>query len=288
MKELILNADDFGMTPGVNEGIIRAHRDGTLTSATLMANADAFDDAVTRARATPSLGVGCHLVLVGGRSVAPPDKVRSLVDDDGLLPQTLPKFVARASAGLIRRRDIERELRAQIEKIRAAGIEPTHLDTHKHTHAHPRVMQALARVARDTGITRVRNPFESVRDAWITTRAERSGGSAQLIAAAAAQISAPSFAAISRKYNLRSPENFLGVAMTGQMTSAVVRRMIDTLPDGCTEIMFHPGIYDADLVASGSRLQQQRQTELETLLDPELKSIFLKQGIHLISYRGLN
>ena len=149
-------------------------------------------------------------------------------------------------------------------------------------------MRALARVARDMGITAVRNPFESIRDAWITTRAEGSGTSAQLIAAAAAQISAPSFASISRKYGLRSPDNFLGVAMTGQMSSAVVRRMIDTLPDGRTEMMFHPGIYDAGLIATGSRLQRQRQTELDTLLDPELKRILLEEGIRLITFRELN
>jgi chitin disaccharide deacetylase len=231
--------------------------------------------------------VGCHLVLVGGRSVAPPEQVLSLVDDGGLLPQTLPKFVAKVSAGLIRPRHIERELRAQIEKIRGAGIKPSHLDTHKHTHAHPRVMRALAHVARDMGISRIRNPFESIRDAWTTTRSD-GGNSAQLLAAAAAQISAPSFANISRKYGLQSPEHFLGVAMTGQMTTAVVRRMIDTLPEGTTEMMFHPGIYGADLIASGSRLQKQRQTELETLLDPELKHLFVKQGIRLISYRELN
>jgi len=288
MKELILNADDFGLTRGVNEGIIRAHRDGTLTSTTLMANAAAFDDAVERARACSTLGVGCHLVLVGGRSVAPPEQVPSLVDEGGRLPQTLPNLIARLSTGLIRRRDIERELNAQIAKARSAGIEPTHLDSHKHTHAHPRVMQALARVARDVGITRVRNPYETIRDAWATTRAEGANSSASLIAAAAAQISAPSFGAICRKYGLRSPDHFLGVAMTGQMSSAVVRRMIEILPEGRTEMMFHPGVYDSDLMATGSRLGPQRQTELETLLDPELKSILLKQGIRLITFRELN
>lgn len=288
MKELIINADDFGMTSGINQGIIRAHRNGTLTSATLMANASAFEDAVALALGNPRLGVGCHLVLVGGRSVSPPEQVRSLVGDDGFLPQTLATFVARVSAGLIRRRDIERELRAQIEKTRAAGIEPSHLDTHKHTHAHPRVMQALARVASDMGIRRVRKPFESLRDAWAATNAERSGGGAPLIAVAASQISAPSFRSISRKYDLRSPEHFLGVAMTGRMSSAVVRRMIDTLLEGATEMMFHPGVYDSDLVAADSRLQRERETELQTLLDPELKATLDKQGIRLISYRELN
>jgi hopanoid biosynthesis associated protein HpnK len=288
MKELILNADDFGLTSGINEGIVRAHRDGTLTSATLMANAEAFDDAVARSRANSALGVGCHLVLIGGRAVAPLDQVASLVDESGNLPHTLPKFVARVSSGLIRPQEIERELRAQIEKIRAAGIEPSHLDTHKHTHAHPFVMEALARVARETGILRVRNPFETFRDAWTTTRIEGVGASTQLMAAAATRIAEPRFQTISREYNLQSPDHFLGVAMTGQMSRAVLRRMIGTLPDGRTEIMFHPGVCDAALANTGSRLQAQRETELDTLLDPELKRILAKQDIRLISYRELN
>ena len=145
MKHLILNADDFGMTLGVNQGIIRAHRDGILTSATLMANGLAYDDAVVQAKTVPELGVGCHLVLIGGKAVAPLKQVRSLADADGNLPQSLASFVARLSAGLIRTGAIEHEFRAQIEKIRSSGIAVTHLDTHKHTHAHPKGMEALAR-----------------------------------------------------------------------------------------------------------------------------------------------
>ncbi|HUJ32253.1 MAG TPA: ChbG/HpnK family deacetylase [Candidatus Acidoferrum sp.] len=288
MKELILNADDFGLTSGVNEGIVRAHRDGILTSATLMANAPAFDDAVARARASHSLGVGCHLVLVGGRAVAPAAEIRSLVDADGRLPSTLSAFVAKVSAGLIRQRHIEREFRAQIEKIRATGIEPTHLDTHKHTHAHPRVMMALARVAREVGITRVRNPFETLGDAWTAMRTDGVGASTQLTAVAMARVAAPCFRAISREYGLRSPDRFLGVAMTGRIGSPVLRRMIATLRDGHTEIMLHPGICDRDLANTGSRLQQQRQTELEALLDPGLRGILAEQDVRLISYRELN
>ncbi|MGA7090454.1 MAG: ChbG/HpnK family deacetylase, partial [Candidatus Acidiferrales bacterium] len=121
MLELILNADDFGYTRGVNDGILRAHREGVLTSATLMANGDAFDDAVSRAKQCVSLGVGCHLVLIGGRSVAPPDEIPSLAGAAGLLPDSLPSFIARLSAGLIRVVDVEREFRAQIQKIRSAG-----------------------------------------------------------------------------------------------------------------------------------------------------------------------
>ena len=132
MKTLIVNADDFGLTPGVNEGILRAFREGILTSTTLMANAPAFDDAVARTREHPDIDVGCHLVLVGGKSVAPPEEIPSLAKRNGDLPNTLFELVCRLWGGLVVEADIEREFRAQIERVIAAGITPSHLDTHKH------------------------------------------------------------------------------------------------------------------------------------------------------------
>lgn len=288
MKKLILNADDFGMTRGVNEGIVRAHREGILTSTTLMANGEAFDDAVERARANPQLGVGCHLVLVGGKCVAPRESVASLADADGNLPDSLPLFVARISSGMIRGEEIERELRAQIYKIRAAGIAPTHLDTHKHTHAHPRVMEALGKVARECGITRVRKPVENLRDSWETSLAGGKGISTQILAAGAVRAVASRFQAASRKYGLVSPDQFLGLATTGRLGPAVLRGIIATVADGSTEIMLHPGICDADLERSGSRLLKHREDELQGLLDPGVRSAITERGIRLISYRELN
>jgi chitin disaccharide deacetylase len=288
MKQLILNADDFGLTLGVNEGIVRAHSEGILTSATLMANGPAFDDAVARARENPSLGVGVHLVLVGGRPVAPAGEVASLVDGHGELPRSLGTFVARVSLGLIRQDHIEKELRVQIEKVRASGIEPSHVDTHKHTHAHPLVMESVARVARDCGVSRVRRPFEALQDSWSSARIRGMGAVIQLMGVVAAQISAPRFETVVREYGLQSPGRFLGVAATGQINSEVLRRMIDTVEDGTTEIMLHPAICDPDLAKTRSRLQTQRQAELEALLAPELKGILAQRGVRLISYRELN
>lgn len=287
MKELILNADDFGLTPGVNEGIIRAHLEGILTSATLMANRAAFDDAVERARSTPTLGVGCHLVLVGGPAIASAERIGSLVDAEGRLAPTLANFMTRVSCGMIRRTHIEREFHAQIAKIRAAGIEPTHLDTHKHTHVHPRVMEALGKVAHEAGISRARNPFERFRDSWRTTRARKGNFRSQLISAAAARTVTPFFHSICAKYALHVPDRFLGVALTGQTTSSALREMFASLEDGRTEIMLHPGICDAGLAQTGSRLQAQRQNELTALLDQELKGVLAQRDIRLISFREL-
>ena len=288
MKSLILNADDFGMTRGVNEGIIRAHREGILTSATLMANGPAFDDAVRLSAANPKLGVGCHLVLVGGKCVARREDIASLADGDGNLPESLAKFVARLSSGMIPAKEIEQELRAQINKIQSAGIRATHLDTHKHTHAHPRVMESLARIAKEFGIKRVRKPVENLHDSWQTMRTDRKGISMQIVAAGAVRAVGPRFYAIARKYGLHFPDHFLGLAVTGQVSAAALRRMVDNLDEGSTEIMLHPGICDADLVSSGTRLREQRETELDALLDPGVRSALHERGVRLISYRELN
>lgn len=288
MKNLVLNADDFGLTLGVNEGIIRAHREGILTSTTLMANAPAFEDAVRRAHENPSLGVGVHLVLIGGHPVAPPAEVPSLVDSEGQLPRSLPNFVSRVTSGTIRREHMEKELRAQIERVQAAGISPTHVDSHKHTHAHPRVMEAVACVAQSCGILRIRKPLEGLRDSWNSTRDQRGVAMPQLAAAAAAQIASRSFDVICRRHGLRSPDRFLGLARTGSISVAALRSLIDTLADGTTEIMLHPGICDADLAQTGSRLQMQRQTELEALIAPQIKEIVTERGIRLITYREVN
>jgi len=288
MKEVILNADDFGLTPGVNEGIVRAHRDGILSSTTLMANGLAFGDAVALAKENPKLGVGCHLVLIGGRPVAPAEKVQSLIDRNGNLPSTLPGFVAKVSSGKIRKDEIATELRAQIEKIRAAGIEPTHVDTHKHTHAHPRVLSVVCQVAKECGINRIRQPIESLRNSWQTTASDREGTSAQFVAAAAVRSIAPKFRATLKKFGMTTPQHFLGLAMTGKVGPQTLRKMVESLADGTTEIMFHPGVYDDSLAETGTRLLMERELELKALTDPGVRDTLAERGVRIISYRELH
>jgi hopanoid biosynthesis associated protein HpnK len=288
MKEVILNADDFGLTPGVNEGIVRAHREGILSSTTLMASGLAFEDAVRHAIENPKLGVGCHLVLIGGTSVAPAKEIPSLVDAEGHLPATLPAFVARVTSGRIRADHIAHELRAQIEKIRSAGIEPTHVDTHKHTHAHPRVLNVVCRVAKECGIKRIRQPIESFRKSWLTTAADRKGTSSQMVAAAAVRSIAPKFRSTLKKYGMTTPKHFLGLAMTGQVGPATLRKMIESLDEGTTEIMFHPGVYDDALAKTGTRLLMQRELELRALTDPGVRDALQERDVRIISYRELH
>jgi chitin disaccharide deacetylase len=287
MKDVILNADDFGLTPGVNEGIIRAHRDGILTSTTLMATAPAFDAAVDLAKENPRLGVGCHLVLCGGIAVTSPHKIPSLVDSIGRLPESLASFVVRVTSGRIRTADIEMELRAQIEKIRNAGLEPTHVDTHKHTHVHPRVMGIVARVATDLGIKKIRNPVEDLSDSFRTTSGEGIARFKDIAAAAAVRSVESQFQSIARRYGLRSPDHFLGLAATGRLDAVNLHSIIDALPDGSTEIMLHPGIWDSDLEGAGSRLQRHRETEMKALMASDVIYAAKVDGVRLISYREL-
>jgi hopanoid biosynthesis associated protein HpnK len=284
MKQVILNADDFGLTRGVNEGIIRAHREGILTSATLMANGPAFDDAIERAKANPQLGIGCHLVLSGGVAVAPREKIPSLAGPNGALPESLAALVVRVTSGSLRTGDIETEIR----RVQAAGVCVSHLDTHKHTHTHPRVMGVVARVARACGISRIRNPVEDLRDSWKTTRSDGLGRFLDLAAACAVRSVGFQFRALSRKYGLLSPDHFLGLAATGRLNRIALACLMEAVSEGSTEIMLHPGIWDAELEKVGSRLQHQRQTEMEALLAPEVERVARERGIRLITYRELN
>ncbi|HXF38488.1 MAG TPA: ChbG/HpnK family deacetylase [Blastocatellia bacterium] len=284
MKRLIVNADDFGFTPGVNTGIIHAYKTGIVTSATIMANGEAFDDAVALALANPSLGVGCHLAIVGGRPVAQPDEVSSIVDKEGLLLPTLGQFMLRLARGSVKSEDIAREFRAQVIRVVNAGITPTHFDSHKHSHVSPPVMKALALVAREFGVTRVRNPFESVFD-----RASLSGWSNIKQSALSAMIAPGTirFKRLARKYLLNTPDRFLGVKRTGRLDSNAIRSMMKGLKEGTTELMCHPGFNDPALESAHTRLKKERERELEALTDPGLRRFAEERGIELISYREL-
>jgi hopanoid biosynthesis associated protein HpnK len=288
MKRLIVNADDFGFTRGVNAGIERAFKSGVLTSATIMANGDAFEDAVEIARANPGLGIGCHLAVVGGRPVAPASEVASLLDGRGMLPRTLTELMKMLVRGRARAEEIEREFRAQVERVVRAGITPTHLDSHKHTHTHASVMRAMARVAVEYGIACVRNPFERVFAPARTGRAARGKRPVylkQYAMSAAIAPRAPHFKRVARDHGLKTPDYFCGVRLTGLLDGEAMRGVIESLKDGTTELMCHPGIYDEELEGASTRLKRERERELEALTDPATSLCAREHGVKLISYR---
>lgn len=287
MKRLIVNADDFGFTRGVNAGIVRAYRTGIVTSTTIMANGDAFEDAIELARANPGLGVGCHLVAVGGRPVAQSSEISPLLDGDGALPPTLMQLVIRIARRPIVAEVLVREFRSQLQRVIGAGIEPTHVDTHKHSHTHPQVMKALCRVIGEFGIKRVRNPFERIVTNSRLSNFSNFAYLKQSGLSAAIQPGALMFKRFVREHDLKTPERFFGVKMTGMLDSAAIQRIMENLGGGTSELMCHPGVCDDELERGRTRLKHERELELEALCDTSLRRVAEEQGIELINYREL-
>lgn len=253
-KHLIFNADDFGFTRDVNAGIVHCHRHGVLRATTLMANGDAFDDAVLLARENPSLDVGCHLVLVQGRSL--------------MTGSDLPRNWKDLIASLVTRRiDPYRELRAQAEKIFAAGLRPSHLDAHKHTHVIPSVLSAVIRIAREFEIPFIRLPYDA---GWGAVRFLDQYGRRRLARA-----------------EVRSTDHFLGFRLTDHLSEQTLLRALSTLPPGITEFMCHPGFLCGDLRRASTRLKETRERELAALTSPAVKNELERQGIVVSDYRTL-
>jgi predicted glycoside hydrolase/deacetylase ChbG (UPF0249 family) len=252
LKRLIINADDFGFTPDVNAGIVHAHVNGVLTSTTLMANGDAFDDAVRLAFATPTLDIGCHLVLVQGRS---------LVDGRSLPERPRDLLLALAKGSI----NPYREMRAQIEKILAAGLRPTHLDSHKHTHIVPAVFRAVVRLADEFRIPYVRLPLDGTLPASdIPLRFARRY-----------------YERIASSHKIRMTDHFIGFRLTGSLTEASFSKALARVSDGTTEFMCHPGFLGPYLRSATTRLKESRVQELEALVSPIARAVIGAQAIHL-------
>jgi len=288
MKRLIVNADDFGLTRGVNRGIVRCHREGIVTSATLMANGDAFADAVELARANPTLGVGVHIVLTGGPAVGSREKIGRLADASGNLPASLSRLFGKVSAGLIRRPDVEAEMRAQIERVLSTGITPTHLDTHKHAHCNIRILESLLQVAAEYRISKIRMPFENLRGAFRQAGVNGLRGLSRRAFVLLSRLSYPAFRYRTHRNHIQSPDQFFGFVATGQLKRDGIIQIIQDLPEGTSELVSHPGICDDDLRSKPTRLLNQREQELAALTDPFVIRETAAREIHLISYRELN
>jgi chitin disaccharide deacetylase len=258
IRQLVVNADDFGFTRDVNAGIVEAHRDGILTATTLMANGDAFDDAVRLAKESPSLDIGCHLVLVGAPG----------------FPLTIPQLVRAVALGRIRIYD---ELVRQVRRILDAGLSPTHLDTHKHTHLLPPVLEAVARISEEFRIPWVRRPFD------FPLQPGGVGWKNQLM-----RLMSGRFRSSLARHHCRSTDWFAGFRITGRYRSGDLVAVIRALPEGVTEFMCHPGRCGEDLRSARTRLKESREEELRALTAPEVRVALDQAGVRLCSFRDLN
>jgi hopanoid biosynthesis associated protein HpnK len=290
MRNLIVNADDLGWTQGVNRGIAEAHRNGIVTSTSLLANGGAFEEGVRAALQSPRLGVGVHLNLSDGKPVAPASKVKSLLHENGNLSGGPETLLFRLTAKSLDTREVEVEWNAQIEKIRAAGIRPTHLDGHKHVQMLPGLFAVALRLAKKHGIEAVRVSHEAS-----SLRAALTGGSEpaglmlkQGVQARGLKLLARDARAMAERAGIAAADYFCGIAQTGVLTKKGVQQMLANLPEGTTELMCHPGYADTELEKSATRLQKSRQTELEILTDKEIRKSIAALGIRLINYREIS
>lgn len=275
MRRLIINADDFGYTPAVSEGIVEAHAAGVVTSASLLANLDGFDHAVRLARAAaPALGIGLHLNLVQGRPLA---RVPTLTDPRTGAFHPLARLARRAVLGRVAAADVEAECRAQIRRLRDAGVRITHLDSHQHAHALPGLWPAIARAAMGAGIAVARWPVESARvNPW---RLGAQGKKAVVaLSWRLARRGAP---------RLRHPDRFVGISlMGGRGVERRLLRLLDTLPSGTTELMVHVGRVDHAL-ARVDDYTWQREQELEALRSSAVRARLQRGDIALVHFGAL-
>lgn len=267
MRRLIVNADDFGLTPGVNQAVMELNRASALSSATLMAMSAQFEQAVSFAGQLPGLGVGCHVVLVDGAPALPASKIPSLMGTPGqnqsAFRATLGSFVTDLLRGRIADGDMEAEATAQIRKLQQAGIRVTHLDTHKHTHMFPRVLRPLLRAALACGVKAIRNPFEPN---W-SLNATANAGHVRKMQVRLLRSQSTAFSEAVKQAGLLTTDGAIGVLATGTLDALTIRNLLAAMPDGTWELVCHPGYNDAALQQQRTRLLASRDVEREALLE---------------------
>ena len=285
MRRLIVNADDFGLTSGVNRAIIEGNRTGIVTSATLMANAKASDAAIDLVKTQPGLKTGCHVVLIDGVPLT--DNLPTLTETPQRFRSSLKQFAIAAVRKQISEEEVQREVEAQIRKIQSRGIALTHLDSHKHTHMFPHILRPLLRAAKACGIRAVRNPFEPFR-CWPAGMVLASPGLWPRSAGVMTfQMFAAEFRRALKEEGMVSTHGTVGIAVTGMLDQQRLLRILEALPDGTWELVCHPGYSDPDLQAAGTRLTKSREIELSALTSAEVKKVLARQNIDLISYTDL-
>jgi len=257
---LIVNADDFGMTAGINRAVAELHQAGALTSATLMARGTAADAASEIARSTPTLGVGCHVVLVDGEPVS---SGRISLAPEGRFHPTLGAFLRALFTGSVVEKDIEAEAIAQIQHLQAGGVTLTHIDTHKHTHMFPQVLRPVLRAARACGIRAVRNPFEPQWSIDATPGAPL----VRRMQVRGLRMLEARFHRIVSEEGFATTDGAIGVLATGTLDAATISSLLRAAPaQGVFELVTHPGYNDAELGGVRTRLRESRDTEREALL----------------------
>ena len=282
MKQLIVNADDFGLHPLINEGIIKGHQEGFITSTSLMPSAPCWQEAVRLAKENPRLGIGVHLTLVGGvPSVLPKEKVSSLLDDDGLFLPDYVAFAKRYYSGAVKRSELEAELRAQLERALSCGVNITHIDSHQHTHVLPGINSLVLKLSNEYNIIRVRIPKEG----YLFTGGFQTGVG-RLIGRSGLSFCADMAALRADSLGLRHPQHFYGMLAGGHLNAQLIANILRQLPEGVSEIMTHPGL-DSAALGKAFSWQYHWREELDAYLDAGNKALLKELGIEPVSFAAL-
>lgn len=282
MKGLIVNADDFGLHQEINKGIIKGYQEGFITSTSLMCSAPAFDDAVALARQNPGLGIGIHLTLVGSvPSVLPKEKISSLVDDTGLFPENYVVFAKKFYTGQVKMVQLELELRAQIEKALATGLTITHVDSHQHTHVLPGMIGLVVKLCNEYQIKNIRIPQE---DYFFS--GGFAGGLGRKVGRAGLSFCACLAAMKAKSAGLKYPDSFFGMLAGGNLNERLVGNIINTLPEGVSEIMTHPGLNKQELDKHFT-WNYHWEDELNAFLSAKNKTLLEQQQVVLMNFGGL-
>lgn len=280
-KQLIINADDFGIHPAVNEAVRKAATEGILTSTSLMAGGDAFDEAVEMARSMPSLGIGIHLTLVGGiKSVLPSSEVPSLTWDNGVFCHDYGKLIVRDLEGKILLSEVYAEWDAQIQKIMNTGLPVTHMDGHQHMHMWPHFYPIARDLAKKYHISCMRVPDEDVlfgmKDGHIIRWAAKNGLSLL------SRMHRPDL----KKNHIRTNDHFFGMLYGGHLSPERFAKFILQTKPGITEIMCHPSA-DTRAMEDTFHWGYHGEDELAGLLADINRELIAKKQISLISYRDV-
>ena len=277
-RTLIVTADDLGLHPDIDRGIEMAHRDGIVTSASISAVGASFENAVDVCRRHPRLDVGVHLTLVGERPLTDPAGLGDLVTRDGRFVEAHPALVARVLSLRLRGDAVRRELTAQIEKVRAAGIRPSHLDGHQHVHLLPRVWPVVVDLARAHGIGWVRVPaFEPLTG----------GGPEPVTLALRAGLNLQARIRRAALGPLRSADSTPALGESGHLTVQGIVRGLGALRSGAVaELVTHPGITTPELRARYD-WGYDWSGETAALTDPSLREAIEHAGFELRRFADL-
>jgi predicted glycoside hydrolase/deacetylase ChbG (UPF0249 family) len=278
MKRLIVSADDFGLTGTINDGIVKAYRDGIVTNPGIMPTGEAFEDARRRLKELGIDDVSCHLALTETSPVSNAKSVPTLAAKDGRFPKSYPHLLAKLSAGLIRDEDIYLELKNQIELLRKAGLTILNLSSHEHIHLIPRIFDIVVRLAGKYGIRSIRHPAREATFGIL--------GINELYRA----LVIPYFDNRIKKGLDRNgiiyPDHFSGFIYSGRLREKTLIRILKTLKDGTTELVCHPGFLGPE-VLERYHFHTHCEEELFALTSPAVKRLIKEKDVKLISYRDL-